>query len=77
MNKLSILSLCKRLLTGGAAIVIVGIALHFIFPLPDKINYSTTVYAADGTLLNAYLSKDEKWRIASEKPKSARCCSRH
>ena len=67
MNRLSIISLCKRLLTGFAAIVIVGISLHFIFPLPDKINYSTTVYAADGTLLNAYLSKDEKWRIGSDK----------
>ncbi len=42
-------------------------ALRFIYILLDKIDYSTTVYAADGTLLNAYLSKDEKWRIASEK----------
>jgi penicillin-binding protein 1C len=67
MDKLSIIALSKRLLTGFAAIVIVGVALNFIFPLPDKIDYSTTVYAADGTLLNAYLSKDEKWRIASEK----------
>lgn len=47
--------------------LIVAIVLNLIFPLPDKIDYSTTVYAADGTLLNAYLSKDDKWRIASEK----------
>lgn len=67
MNKISILSFSKYLITGIVALLVVSIALNLIFPLPDKIDYSTTVYAADGTLLNAYLSKDDKWRIASEK----------
>jgi penicillin-binding protein 1C len=67
MNRISFISLSKRIITVISAMLIVAIALNFIFPLPDKIDYSTTVYAADGTLLNAYLSNDDKWRIASEK----------
>jgi penicillin-binding protein 1C len=40
--------------------------LNFIFPLPDKIEYSTLVTDNKGELINAYLTKDEKWRMKTE-----------
>ncbi len=42
--------------------------LDRIFPLPlERLNYSTVILASDGSVLNAYLSKDEKWRIKINK----------
>lgn len=38
--------------------------LDKLFPLPlERLNYSTVIEASDGTVLSAYLSKDDKWRI--------------
>ena len=34
-----------------------------LFPLRYTKNYSTTVEAADGTVLYAFLSNDDKWRM--------------
>ncbi len=45
------------------SLLFVVILLDIIFPLPALKQYSKTVYAKDGTLLSAYLSKDEKWRM--------------
>ena len=52
-------------------IVIVGIVhsfllLNWIFPLPDKIEYSTIITDNKGEVINAYLTKDEKWRMKTE-----------
>jgi penicillin-binding protein 1C len=39
-----------------------------LFPLPlERLNYSTVVLASDGSVLSAYLSEDDKWRIKIEK----------
>lgn len=40
--------------------------LNFIFPLNVDIKYSTIVTASDSTVLHAYLTKDEKWRMKTE-----------
>lgn len=51
----------------------IGLYLSFrlmdkLFPLPlERLNYSTVVLASDGSVLSAYLSADEKWRIKIEK----------
>ena len=42
------------------------ILLNLLFPLPDKIEYSTLVTDNKGELINAYLTKDEKWRMKTE-----------
>lgn len=34
-----------------------------LFPLPELKEYSKSVYSKDGTLLTAYLTKDDKWRM--------------
>jgi penicillin-binding protein 1C len=48
--------LCLLLFTG----------LHLAFPLPPQVQYSRMVLAQDGTLLQAYLSPDDKWRMKTE-----------
>ena len=40
--------------------------LNFIFPLPDKIDYSTIVTDDKGEVIHAYLTSDEKWRMKTE-----------
>jgi len=39
------------------------IILDFTFPLPNLKPYSKTIYSNNGTLLNAYLASDDKWRM--------------
>ncbi len=39
-------------------------ALSLLFPLPDKVSYSTIVTDDQGEVLHAYLSADQQWRIA-------------
>lgn len=48
------------------AILFSLIVLNFIFPLPDLKPYSQAVYSSDGTLLTAFLSKDDKWRLQTK-----------
>ncbi|MES2777905.1 MAG: penicillin-binding protein 1C [Bacteroidota bacterium] len=40
--------------------------LNIFFPLPDKIDYSTTVTDDKGEVIHAYLTSDEKWRMKTE-----------
>ncbi len=43
--------------------VLLFFLLHFFFPLPDKIEYSTIITGNKGEVLHAFLTKDEKWRM--------------
>lgn len=49
-----------------AACFAVFFLLHRAFPLPDKVYYARVILARDGTLLQAYLSPDDKWRMKTE-----------
>jgi len=41
--------------------------MDWVFPLPlGRLTYSTVVEASDGSVLSAFLSKDQKWRIKIE-----------
>jgi len=42
------------------------VLLNLLFPLPDKIEYSPLVTDNKGELINAYLTKDQKWRMKTE-----------
>lgn len=62
----------KRIVFAFAAIFILCFLLFLLFdklfPLPlQRLQYSTIVVSSDGTILSAYLSKDEKWRIKIRK----------
>ena len=40
--------------------------LNIIFPLKVRIDYSQIVTASDGTVIHAFLTKDQKWRMMTE-----------
>ena len=51
---------------GILGLIILFFLLNWIFPLPDKIEYSTIIYDNKGNIANAFLTKDEKWRMKTE-----------
>ena len=46
-----------------AGLLFLYILTEIIFPLPDLKPYSKIIMASDGSLLTAYLTKDDKWRL--------------
>lgn len=56
----------KSLLIAFVSIFILFIILNFLFPLKIKVSWSQTVNADDGSILHAYLSRDQKWRMPAE-----------
>jgi penicillin-binding protein 1C len=48
------------------SLIILFFILNRIFPLPDKIEYSTIITDSKGEIVNAYLTSDEKWRMKTE-----------
>ncbi|HRF76631.1 MAG TPA: penicillin-binding protein 1C, partial [Chitinophagales bacterium] len=40
--------------------------LNILFPVQVDIEYSQIVTARDGTVLNAFLTSDDKWRMMTE-----------
>jgi penicillin-binding protein 1C len=54
--------------TGIALFGLVGLffILNWIFPLRDRIEYSTIVTDNKGEVINAYLTSDQKWRMKTE-----------
>jgi len=64
--RLLIFKWLKRLLISVAAICILFFSLNWVFPLPDKIEYSTIVTDSKGEVIHAFLTKDQKWRMKTE-----------
>jgi len=48
------------------SLILVFFILTWIFPLPDNIEYSTIITDSKGEIINAYLTKDQKWRMKTE-----------
>lgn len=46
-----------------SALFVFFFLLNFLFPLPDLKPYSRVILSRDSTLLNAYLTPDDKWRM--------------
>ncbi|GHB68137.1 penicillin-binding protein 1C [Persicitalea jodogahamensis] len=65
LPKLKVLSR-SRWLRAILLFVVVGLGLDAAFPFHPKVPYSTQILAADGTVLHAFLSKDDKWRLQTE-----------
>jgi penicillin-binding protein 1C len=55
-----------RFLGGLAVFLLLLLGLDRLFPLPAVPAYSPVVLAADGSVLHAYLSPDQKWRLPAE-----------
>ena len=47
-------------------ILLLFVVLDLLFPLPEKKEFSKEIHAKDGTLLTAYLTSDDKWRLRTE-----------
>lgn len=56
----------KRFVIVAISFIVLFFILHFIFPLPDEVSYSTLVTDKRGNLLHAYLTPDEKWRMRTD-----------
>ena len=50
----------------GLGFLLLFIILHFLFPLPAEVEYSTIITDDRDEVIHAYLTKDEKWRMKSE-----------
>ena len=53
----------KRILIVVISTLALFFMLNLLFPLPDKIEYSTIVTDSKGEVIHAFLTKDEKWRM--------------
>ncbi len=57
----------------GIAVLILAVwttvtilGLDLLFPLPETKDFSKVIYSANGEMINAYLSADDKWRLKTE-----------
>jgi penicillin-binding protein 1C len=51
---------------GGISFILMFGTLCLIFPLPDKITYSTTILDDQGQVIHAFLTSDQQWRMKLE-----------
>lgn len=56
----------KRLCIGILGLILLFFILNWIFPLRDKIEYSTIITDDKGEVVNAFLTRDQKWRMNTE-----------
>jgi penicillin-binding protein 1C len=59
-------SFLKRTAFGALSLLLLFLLLNAAFPLPEEIEYSTIVTDSKGELINASLTKDDKWRMKTE-----------
>ena len=55
-----------RLVKLAAVVLAVFLGLDFFFPIHTNVSYSTLITARDGSILHAFLSRDDKWRMYAE-----------
>lgn len=60
------LRLLTRMLKVFAVLFGLFFLLNILFPVRIDVSYSQTVTAADGTVLHAFLTPDDKWRMMTE-----------
>ena len=66
ITRRSVLRFFKKLGIALLGLIALFFILHLIFPLPDKVEYSTIITDNKGEVVNAYLTKDQKWRMKTE-----------
>lgn len=66
ITKKGILKFIKRLGIFISGLFLLFFLLNWVFPLPDKIEYSTIITDSKGEVVNAYLTSDQKWRMKTE-----------
>src|SRR6476660_4464087 len=66
ITKQKLVRFFKWLGLGIAGMVVLFFILNWIFPLPDKIEYSIIITDSKDEVINAYLTRDQKWRMKTE-----------
>jgi penicillin-binding protein 1C len=66
ITKQKLLLLVKRFVIVIVCLFLLFLLLNIIFPLRDKVEYSTIVTDSKGEVVNAFLTKDDKWRMKTE-----------
>jgi penicillin-binding protein 1C len=66
ITKEGVLKFFKRLGIFIVSLFLLFFLLNWIFPLPDKVEYSTIITDSKGEVVNAYLTSDQKWRMKTE-----------
>jgi penicillin-binding protein 1C len=56
----------KRVFLGVLGIFLVFLLLNWVFPVPDRIGYSTVVTDNKGEVIHAFLTRDGQWRMKTE-----------
>jgi penicillin-binding protein 1C len=56
----------KRISLTILALLLLFFLLNWIFPLPDKIEYSTIITDSKGEVIHSFLTKDQQWRMKTE-----------
>lgn len=66
IDRKSIVRFFKRVGYSFLGLIALFFVLHFIFPLPDKVEYSIIITDNKGEVVNSFLTKDQKWRMNTE-----------
>src|SRR6266404_5825805 len=62
----SLKRLLVRFLIMAASAFLLFLLLNWIFPVPDKLEYSTIIEDSKGEVVNAFLTHDQQWRMKTE-----------
>lgn len=65
-NRAKWLRRLRRIGIGILILIASFFLLNWIFPLPDRIEYSTLITDNRGNVIHAYLTRDQKWRMRTE-----------
>lgn len=66
ITKKHFLRFLKRLGIISAGIFLLFLLANWLFPLPDKIEYSVVITDNKGEIVHAYLTSDQQWRLKTE-----------
>ena len=64
--KRKLLVWAKRSIIAIVTVFLLFLLLNWIFPLRDKVEYSTIITDNKGEVIHAFLTADEKWRMKTE-----------
>ncbi|GAB4009060.1 penicillin-binding protein 1C [Spirosoma migulaei] len=56
----------SRFVKTSITAILIFFGLDFFFPVQTNVPYSTIITARDGSILHAFLSRDDKWRMYAE-----------
>jgi penicillin-binding protein 1C len=66
LTKKHIITILKRTGIALVCVFLLFLLLNILFPLKDKVEYSAIITDKNGELINAFLTKDQKWRMKTE-----------